>query len=77
MLTDPEFSIDHLLEHEHSVSQFKSQNQNLVQFITPPFIKQLILYSLSMPLESDSPSRKYKYPFISSEILSSDNDHVN
>ena len=36
----------------------------------------MIFYATKMPTESDSHDRAYKFPFVASEILSSDVSHI-
>ncbi|KAL3915877.1 MAG: hypothetical protein SGPRY_007048, partial [Prymnesium sp.] len=51
----------------------KAKNANLVDFlVAPQTLRTLIEYVTTMPTENDSEARRYKYPYVASEVLCSD-----
>ena len=67
------FTLEELLDEDELLQECKTQNSKLIEFLTQPeSLARLISYIVEMPTEADSTQRRYKYPFVSSEVLSCD-----
>jgi hypothetical protein len=64
-----DYTLDELLDEEEMLQECKAQNKRLLDFLTEPDqLKRLFEYITQEPEEQD-PKRKFKYPYISCEIL--------
>jgi len=69
------FTIEQLLDADELLQECKSQNATLIAFLAEPeSMRKLVEYVIEMPSETDSEERRYKYPFVASEVLSCDVD---
>jgi len=67
------FTLEELLEEDELLQECKSQNTKLLEFLCEPAtLAKLINYIVTMPEDTDSESRRFKYPYVSSEVLSCD-----
>eukprot|EP00908_Phaeocystis_cordata_P014003 Transcript_25111.p1 GENE.Transcript_25111~~Transcript_25111.p1 ORF type:complete len:714 (+),score=257.10 Transcript_25111:220-2361(+) len=67
------FTLEELLEEDELLQECKSQNTKLLEFLCEPAsLTKMITYIVTMPEESDTEARRYKYPYVSSEVLSCD-----
>ena len=67
------FSLDELLDEDEVLQECKANNSKLIEFlVVPSTLATLVEYVTTMPAESDSFARKYKYPYVASEVLCSD-----
>jgi len=67
-LKDPNTKIEDLLREEELLQEFRSQNQNLIEYFDRDKIKSLIDYIIKMP-EVDEHEKGYKFPFLCSQIF--------
>lgn len=73
ILEQETFSLDELLDQDELLQECKAKNANLVDFlVAPQTLRTLIEYVTTMPTENDSEARRYKYPYVASEVLCSD-----
>lgn len=64
------FSLEELLEQDELLQEIKAQNNKLVDFLCKEeTVETLIDYVISPPSIQDNELRKYKYPYISCEII--------
>ena len=67
------FTLEELLEEDELLQECKAQNAKLTEYLsTPAVLYKLVTYVTEMPDASDSDVRKYKYPFVATEVLSCD-----
>ena len=67
------FTLEELLEEDELLQECKGQNTKLTDFLSQPdTLGKLVRYCVEMPTAADSDARKYKYPFVSSEVLACD-----
>ena len=67
------FTLEELLDEDELLQECKTQNTKLIEFLTQPeSMARMISYIVEMPTEADTSQRRYKFPFISSEVLSCD-----
>jgi hypothetical protein len=67
------FTLEELLEEDELLQECKAQNAKLTEYLsTPAILYKLAAYVTEMPDASDSDVRKYKYPFVATEVLSCD-----
>lgn len=67
------FTLEELLDEDELLQECKTQNTKLIDFLTQPeSMARMISYIVEMPTEADTSQRRYKFPFISSEVLSCD-----
>jgi len=73
ILDGEDYTLEQLLDEEEIIQETKSQNKRLLDFfIEPETLKKLLYYITVEPQEDDDTNRKYKYPFLSCEILASE-----
>jgi len=73
LLESPDVTLEQLLDEEEILQETKSQNKKLLDFlIEPSILKKLVFYITVEPHEEDDPKRRFKYPFLSCEILASE-----
>ena len=71
------FTLEELLEEDELLQECKAQNAKLTEFLTQQdTLDKLVTYVTEMPAAEDSEARRYKYPFVSSEILSCDTQAI-
>eukprot|EP00967_Tisochrysis_lutea_P057918 scaffold73494_cov35-Tisochrysis_lutea.AAC.4 len=67
------FTLEQLLDEDDLLQECKSQNDKLVEFLAQPDnMSKMIDYVVDMPKESDSEARRFKFPYVSSEVLCCD-----
>lgn len=67
------FTLEELLDEEEIIQETKSQNKKLLEFLTQPAsMSKLLEYLTTEPEEDAEAKRKYKYPYVASEILCSE-----
>jgi len=67
------FTLEQLLEEEDLLQECKSQNTKLLDFLVDPEnMMKLIGFVIDMPSESDSEMRRFKFPYVASEVLCCD-----
>ena len=74
-LNSPNTTLEDLLEEEDIITEIRNQNQKLIDFFDENKIKNLVNYIIKEPKE-DNELIGYKFPFIASEILNSDDDRI-
>jgi serine/threonine-protein phosphatase 6 regulatory subunit 3 len=73
ILDKESFTLEELLDEEEILQEVKSQNKKLLEFITlPPTLLKLFEYITIESAEDADPKRRFKYPFLSCEILCSE-----
>ena len=72
LLDNEDTTLEQVLSENEVVNEIKVNNKRLIEFFTRDKIIKLIHYIIDMPEESDEHDRMYKFPFVASEILSSD-----
>ena len=73
LLDNDSFTLEELLEEEELLQECKAQNDKLISFLTQPeTMVKLITYIVEMPQEADSEPRRFKYPYVASEVLACD-----
>jgi len=73
ILDGEDYTLEQLLDEEEIIQETKSQNKRLLDFfIQPDTLRKLLYYITVEPQEDDDTNRKYKYPFLSCEILASE-----
>jgi hypothetical protein len=76
LLDDEDTTLDQLLAENELINEVKVNNKRLIEFFTRDKIVKLIHYISEMPEENDDNNRTYRYPFVSSEILSCDSPSI-
>lgn len=76
LLDSEDTTLAQILEENETVNEVKLNNKRLMDFFTRDKIIELIYYVTEMPNENDDNNRIYKYPFVSSEILSWDSPAI-
>lgn len=76
LLDDEDTTLDKLLAENELINEVKVNNKRLIEFFTRDKIVKLIHYISEMPEENDDNNRTYRYPFVSSEILSCDSPSI-
>ena len=67
------FTLEQLLDEDDLLQECKSQNTKLLDYLTESATAaRLIDYVIEMPAEDDSEARRFKYPYVASEVLSCD-----
>lgn len=67
------FTLEQLLEEDDLLQECKSQNDKLLDFIVESDnMSKLIDYIIDMPSETDSEARRFKFPYVASEVLCCD-----
>lgn len=67
------FTLEELLEEDELLQECKGQNTKLTDFLTQPeTLDKLVRYVTDMPSADDTEARRYKYPFVASEVLACD-----
>lgn len=67
------FTLEELLQEEDLLQECKAQNTKLLEYLAKPAtLAKLVTYLTETPSESDSEHRRYRYPFVASEVLSCD-----
>jgi len=65
--------LEELLDEEEILQEVKSQNKKLLDFLTEPAtLLKLFEYITKDPPDDADPKRRFKYPFLACEILSSE-----
>jgi len=73
ILDGEDYTLEQLLDEEEIIQETKAQNKRLIEFfVEPETLKKLLYYITEEPQEDDDTNRKYKYPFLSCEILASE-----
>lgn len=73
ILEQSTISLEELLDEDELLQECKANNSKLVEYLAlPETLSQLVEYVTTMPNENDSESRRYKYPYVASEVLCSD-----
>jgi len=66
-------TLEELLEEDELLQECKAQNAKLTEYLTQPeTLRKLVGYVTEMPSTADTEARRFKYPFVSSEVLSCD-----
>jgi serine/threonine-protein phosphatase 6 regulatory subunit 3 len=67
------FTLEQLLDEDDLLQECKSQNDKLLDFIVEPGnMSKLIAFVVDMPSETDSEARRFKFPYVASEVLCCD-----
>jgi len=67
------FTLEDLLGEDDLLQECKSHNTKLLEFLCQPeTISKLIVYITEMPTDDDTEDRRFKYPYVASEVLSCD-----
>ena len=74
-LNSPNTTLEDLLEEDDIITEIRNQNEKLIDFFDENKIKNLVNYIIKEPKE-DNELIGYKFPFIASEILNSDDDRI-
>lgn len=73
ILDRQDFTLETLLNEEEILSEVKSQNKRLLDFLTQPAqLEKLVTYITVPPPEDAENNLKFKYPVLSCEILASE-----
>ena len=73
LLKSPECSVEALIADDNFMQECKSGNSNLMSFLSKKKnLNKLLEYIIKEPEEGASHNRGHRYPFIVSDILSSD-----
>jgi len=73
LLDSGEFTLDQLLDEEEILQEAKTQNKKLLDFLVDPqTLKRLVDYITIEASDDADNKRRFKYPFLSCEILASD-----
>ena len=74
LLKSPNVTVEGLVEHESFVSECKSNNIKLIEFLwKKKNLKQLLKFIIEEPPEGCSHTRGHKLPFVVSEVLNAEN----
>jgi hypothetical protein len=74
LLENPATTVETFLQLDSIIDIYSSENNKEINtFFTPQNISKLIYYATTMPTISSPEQEKYRFPFISSEILSNKN----
>lgn len=76
LLDKEDTTLSQILEENETINEVKLNNKRLMDFLSRDKIVKLIHYITDMPGDGDDNNRTYKYPFVSSEILSSDSTTI-
>ena len=74
-LNNQNTTLEDLLQEENIISEFRNQNEKLINFFSKDKVKKLVDYIIKEPKEDDL-LKGHKFPFIASEILNSDEDKI-
>lgn len=73
LLEKPDCTLQELYDEDELLQECKSQNRRLLDFLTEPIhLEQMVQYLVEEPPEGSDEKRALKYPYLSSEVLSSD-----
>jgi serine/threonine-protein phosphatase 6 regulatory subunit 3 len=73
ILDKEHFTLEELLDEEELLQECKSQNKKLLDYLVEPAtLAKLFEYITKEAPDDADPKRKFKYPFVASEVLSSD-----
>lgn len=72
LLEKQDVTLEQILEEGETINEVKLNNKKLMEFLTKEKVAKLIEYATELPQEQDGNNRVFRYPFVSSEILSSD-----
>eukprot|EP01099_Mayorella_cantabrigiensis_P000428 TRINITY_DN1195_c0_g1_i2.p1 TRINITY_DN1195_c0_g1~~TRINITY_DN1195_c0_g1_i2.p1 ORF type:complete len:379 (-),score=79.26 TRINITY_DN1195_c0_g1_i2:468-1604(-) len=73
ILERDQFTLEELLDEEEILQECKAQNKKLLDFlIKPEVLHALVSYLITPPQDESDSKRRFKYPFVSCEILCSD-----
>ena len=67
LLKDPKTTVEDLLKEEELLQEFRSQNENLINFFDKDKIKNLLTYIIKE--QEDEQDKGYKFPFLCSQIF--------
>ena len=74
ILKSPECTVELLLEDDNFASECRSNHHKLISFLTKKKnMKKLLEYIIEEPSPEASHNRGHKFPFLVSDVLSSDN----
>jgi hypothetical protein len=74
LLENPATTVETLLQLDSVIDKYSAENSKEVSaFFTPQNISKLIYYVTTMPNVNSPEQEKYRFPFVSSEILSNKN----
>mmetsp|Transcript_12894 Transcript_12894/g.23965 ORF Transcript_12894/g.23965 Transcript_12894/m.23965 type:complete len:415 (-) Transcript_12894:456-1700(-) len=76
IITNPDSSLEEMLDCEYAVLLAQSYTRELNDFITPEKLRRLVVYTTTEPPEDADAARQYKYPFHSAELLYTENLNV-
>ena len=67
LLKDPKTTVEDLLKEEELLQEFRSKNENLINFFDKDKIKNLLTYIIKE--QEDAQDKGYKFPFLCSQIF--------
>ena len=67
LLKDPKTTVEDLLKEEELLQEFRSKNENLINFFDKDKIKNLLTYIIKE--QEDEQDKGYKFPFLCSQIF--------
>lgn len=73
LLDGGEFTLEQLLDEEEILQETKSQNKKLLDFLVDPQTLRKLLHYITVEADEEQDAkRRFKYPFLSCEILASE-----
>lgn len=69
-------TIQNILEEDQVIVELKNSNQKLIQFLDEPKLQTVLNYIITVPTDLKNRNECYKFPYVSSQLLSTDNKHI-